>query len=95
MPKKRKNRPYGHYCKICGEYKANEKFSSKGHSVHICKACSKLSAAEKAERMTLNRLENMLTSTFYLGLFLLPGASEEEAEETHTQTVHSTKDVYY
>lgn len=34
-------------------------------------------------------------STFYLGLFLLPGASEEEAEETHTQTVHSTKDVYY
>ena len=23
----------GHYCKICGEYKSNEKFSGKGHAV--------------------------------------------------------------
>ncbi len=44
------------YCKICGEYKANEKFSGKGHAAHICKACSRLSAAEKAEAMTMNRL---------------------------------------
>lgn len=48
----------GHYCKICGEYKANEKFSGKGHAAHICIACSKLSAAEKAERQTFNRLLN-------------------------------------
>ena len=34
---KKKNRPHGHYCKICGEYKANEKFSGKGHAAHICK----------------------------------------------------------
>lgn len=60
MPKKRKNRPHGHYCKIRGEYKANEKFSGKGHAAHICKACSKLSTAEISERMTLNRLDNML-----------------------------------
>ncbi len=44
---KKKNRPHGHYCKICGEYKANEKFSGEGHAAHICKACSRLSAAEK------------------------------------------------
>jgi len=25
----------GHYCKICGEYKSNEKFSGKGHAVII------------------------------------------------------------
>ena len=56
MPKKRSHRPHGHYCKICGEYKANEKFSGKGHAAHICKTCSKLSAAEKAEAMTINRL---------------------------------------
>ena len=55
MPKK-KNRPHGHYCKICGEYKANEKFSGKGHAAHICKACSRLSAAEKAAAMDMNRL---------------------------------------
>ena len=23
---------HGHYCKVCGEYKANEKFSGKGHA---------------------------------------------------------------
>lgn len=58
MPKKKSGRPHGHYCKICGEYKANEKFSGKGHATHICKACSRLSAAEKAEAMTITRLMN-------------------------------------
>ncbi len=29
---------HGHYCKVCGCYKANEKFSGKGHAAHICKA---------------------------------------------------------
>lgn len=33
---------HGHYCKVCGEYKANEKFSGKGHAAHICKACAAL-----------------------------------------------------
>ena len=55
MPK-RKNRPHGHYCKICGEYKANEKFPGKGHAAHICKSCSRLSAAEKAVAMDINRM---------------------------------------
>ena len=54
----RPRKPHGHYCKICGEYKANEKFSGKGHATHICKACSKLSAAEKAEAQTIIRLMN-------------------------------------
>lgn len=34
-----KKKRQGHYCWICGEYKANEKFSGKGHTQHICKAC--------------------------------------------------------
>ena len=49
----------GHYCKVCGEYKAHEKFSGKGHAAHICKACAQLSPEEQAERMTLNRLCNL------------------------------------
>lgn len=57
---KKKNRPHGHYCKICGEYKANEKFSGKGHAAHICKSCSHLSAAEKAAAMDMNRLMSFL-----------------------------------
>ena len=31
-------KPHGHYCKICGEYKANEKFSGKGHAAHIIRS---------------------------------------------------------
>ena len=58
MSKKKLGRPHGHYCKICGEYKANEKFSGKGHAAHICKACSRLSATEKAEAQTITRLTN-------------------------------------
>lgn len=30
----------GHYCRICGCNKPNEKFSGKGHKNHICKECS-------------------------------------------------------
>lgn len=30
----------GHYCKICGERKANEAFNGKGHADHVCKQCS-------------------------------------------------------
>jgi hypothetical protein len=30
----------GHYCRICGRIKPNEKFSGKGHRIHICKKCA-------------------------------------------------------
>ena len=32
---------HGHYCRICQQHKANEKFSGRGHAAHICKACAK------------------------------------------------------
>ena len=59
MSKKKTHRPHGHYCKICGEYKANENFSGKGRAAHICKACSRLPAAEKTAAITINRLMNL------------------------------------
>ncbi|BBN97928.1 hypothetical protein St703_06330 [Sporolactobacillus terrae] len=31
----------GHYCRICGRTRPNEKFSGKGHRNHICKDCSR------------------------------------------------------
>lgn len=49
----------GNYCKICGQYKANEKFSGKGHANHICKTCASLPAEKKAEMETLNRIHNL------------------------------------
>lgn len=48
MAKKKRQR---HYCKICGEIKANEKFSGKGHAKHICKSCQSL-PADKRPNMT-------------------------------------------
>jgi len=30
----------GHWCRICGKIKPNEKFSGKGHKNHICKQCA-------------------------------------------------------
>ena len=44
---------HGHYCKVCGEYKANEKFSGKGHAAHICKSCASLSPEKQTEQMTV------------------------------------------
>ena len=49
----------GHYCKVCGEYKANEKFSGKGHDAHICKTSAALPPEKQAEEMALTRLVNL------------------------------------
>ena len=39
----------GHYCKICGRTRSNEKFSGKGHKKHICKDCSGKAGRKKRE----------------------------------------------
>lgn len=49
----------GHYCIVCGEYKANEKFSGKGHAVHICKSCASMSVEDRNQEMTLTRIMNL------------------------------------
>lgn len=59
----------GHYYKICGEYKANEKFSGKGHKAdisawaHICKKCAAMPLDERNKAETVTRIENL---PFYL-----------------------------
>ena len=53
------DRPHGHFCRVCGEHKANEKFSGKGHAAHICKACASLPVAERNEMETLRKIEGM------------------------------------
>jgi len=46
----------GHYCRICGRVRANERFSGKGHKNHICKECSKLPVKERNETTALNQI---------------------------------------
>jgi RimJ/RimL family protein N-acetyltransferase len=58
MKKKRQTRQ-GHYCFICREHKANEKFSGKGHAKHICKKCSALPLAHRNELQRINKIEEI------------------------------------
>lgn len=55
MAKKKKQQ--GHYCRICGEHKANEQFSGKGHARHICKECQSLPEDVKADMLRCNEVE--------------------------------------
>lgn len=32
----------GHWCRICGRIRGNERFSGKGHKQHICNQCARL-----------------------------------------------------
>lgn len=43
----RKKHHQGHYCRVCGQYRSNEKFSGKGHRQHICKMCNRERQAQK------------------------------------------------
>ncbi len=40
----------GHYCRMCGYVRPNEKFSGKGHRIHVCKECSRLPRDERRQR---------------------------------------------
>ena len=53
----KKKKQQGHYCRICSEYKANEQFSGKGHSRHICKECRSLPDDVKADMVRCNEVE--------------------------------------
>ena len=52
-----KKKQQGHYCRVCGEYKANEKFSGKGHARHICKKCQSLPKDVQADMIRCNEVE--------------------------------------
>lgn len=50
MTKRNRKKQQGHYCKICGRYRANEKFGGKGHREHICKDCNRDIQEQKREK---------------------------------------------
>lgn len=58
------NKPHGHYCRVCGEHKANEKFSGKGHAAHICKACHGLPVERRNELEKINKIDRISESFF-------------------------------
>ena len=39
-----------HYCRVCGRYRANEKFSRRGHTRHVARIASAISGAQNGGR---------------------------------------------
>ena len=37
----------GYYCRICGRTRPNERFSGKGHRIHVCNDCGKMPKSER------------------------------------------------
>jgi hypothetical protein len=54
-----KKKHQGHYCHICGEYKASEKFTGKGRATHVCKSCQSLPAEVKSDLMRCCRIDRI------------------------------------
>ena len=50
----------GHYCRICGGTRANEKFSGRGHRDHICKDCQRLPVEERDRITCIDELYGFL-----------------------------------
>ena len=61
--KRKKKKPKGqgdkHFCWVCGEHKAHEKFSGRGHATHMCRKCHALPVAERNIMVAARRAENM------------------------------------
>ena len=53
------NQPHGHFCCVCGEHKANEKFSGRGHATHMCMQCHALPVAERNKMVAVRKAGNM------------------------------------
>jgi ribosome-binding protein aMBF1 (putative translation factor) len=47
----------GHWCRICGRTRPNERFSGKGHRIHVCQDCARL---PKAQRDAINQEREIL-----------------------------------
>ena len=78
-----KKKRQGHYCRICGEYKANEKFSGKGHAQHICKTCmshkkkgNEFPAEEEASELVEYDVDDMGYDMFNPNIDIMPSFLE-------------------
>jgi hypothetical protein len=50
----------GHYCRICGRQRPNEKFTGRGHRSHICEDCQRLPREELGRIERLDELFRFL-----------------------------------
>jgi ribosome-binding protein aMBF1 (putative translation factor) len=53
----------GHHCRICGRTRPNEKFSGKGHRVHVCTDCARLPKENRDAIEQKEEIFNYLTQS--------------------------------
>lgn len=53
----------GHWCRICGRERPNEKFSGRGHRDHVCRECARLPREEREAITQLDELFGFLTQS--------------------------------
>ena len=82
----------GHYCKICDRYKANEKFSGKGHANHICKVCSQLPVAQRNERQRMNRIAD-ISAYFFIPADKLKRLKKYAGDKRYPRAAQYAKDM--
>jgi ribosome-binding protein aMBF1 (putative translation factor) len=58
-----KKKPAGHYCRICGRRRANEKFGGRGHALHICKDCQRELKREARQKRKEGETDAVPTET--------------------------------
>jgi septal ring factor EnvC (AmiA/AmiB activator) len=63
MSKKGRKKRTGHYCRICERYRPNEKFSGKGHAIHVCKKCASLPSEERQLIEERQEIEGFLSQS--------------------------------
>jgi hypothetical protein len=53
----------GHYCRICGRHRPNEKFSGHGRKIHICKKCAGMPRQKREAIMQKDDIFGILTQS--------------------------------
>jgi hypothetical protein len=61
MSRKHKRKRSGHYCWACDCWRANERFSGRGHARHLCRDCARLGKDELEYRSALRNLQRCVT----------------------------------
>ena len=53
----------GHFCKICKKILPNERFSGKGHKIHICKKCKTMPKEKRNKILLKDEIANLLNQS--------------------------------
>lgn len=91
-----KKKVAGHYCRICGRHRANEKFGGRGHARHICKDCENAMKREARQKAKLNAdqlqaPEAGIDEEFSLDVLLFDEDSEMIADELDSDALSPTQ----